>query len=147
MFGTGILFLAAVAGASTATNAHVKKGASTMKKASKVGKKAHAQDITVKVHSAQGMTIVAACDVELLGKKLTDGELTLEVHRNFYEGVRVDEVGLIRHLSLGTCGNLVGKRTVKAAMNAGYVDRKGIMYIGGEPYAQFFRLGMEEEVE
>ncbi|MEM2899439.1 MAG: DUF424 family protein [Thermoplasmata archaeon] len=98
------------------------------------------EKISVKIHSAQGMTIVAACDIELLGKKLVEKEIVLEVHRGFYEGVYVDEEGFIRHLALGMCGNLVGKYTVEAAIKANYVDKNSILYIEGVPHAQFFVL-------
>jgi len=103
-------------------------------------KKNKDEKISVKIHSAQGMTIVAACDIELLGKKLVEKEIVLEVHRGFYEGVHVDDDGLIRHLALGMCGNLVGKHTVETAIKANYVDKENILYIQGVPHAQFFVL-------
>ena len=82
-------------------------------------------------------TLVAACDEQLLGRTLQEGELRLHVS-SFYEGDRMTPEEFVATLRAATIGNLVGRETVEAAQHAGYVGEDGILWIEGEPHAQMF---------
>ncbi len=92
--------------------------------------------IRMKVYSQGKETLVAAADEDLLGKTFREGKFKIEVGK-FYEGDRVTEESLLAHLRLATIGNFVGKETIEAAKKGGYVSDDGILWIGGEPHAQY----------
>jgi len=98
----------------------------------------------MKVYSRGGEVLVAACDADLLGKTLREGELRLYVS-SFYDGDEVAEEDFIRQLRVATIGNLVGRETVEAAKRAGLVSADGVLWIDGVPHAQLFVISMLEQ--
>ena len=84
--------------------------------------------------------VVAMCDKGLLGKTLKHGDLRFKVSEEFYGGELVDIKDCIQHLKKATIANMIGKRTVEAAMNAGFVHEQAILYIEGHPHAQWVKL-------
>ena len=92
--------------------------------------------IRMKVYSQGKETLVAAADEDLLGKTFREGKFKIEVGR-FYEGDRVTAEGLLDHLKLATIGNFVGRETIEAAKQGGYVSDEAILWIGGVPHAQY----------
>jgi len=98
----------------------------------------------MKVYARGGEVLVAACDANLLGRTLREGELRLHVS-SFYEGEEVDEEDFVRQLRLATIGNLVGRETVEAAIRAGLVSKDGVLWIEGVPHAQLFVVSVAEE--
>jgi hypothetical protein len=80
--------------------------------------------------------LLAACDEELLGRTFSEGKLKLLVDERFYGGELVDEATLGDSLSLATMANLVGERTVRTALEAGYIDEGCSMMLEGVPHAQ-----------
>jgi hypothetical protein len=96
--------------------------------------------IRIKVHKAEGCVVVAACDSELVGKTARKGKLKLEVCESFYGSEDFEESVLSNFLAICTTANLVGKRAIAAAVEAGYVDEDCALMIGKIPHAQFFRV-------
>lgn len=94
----------------------------------------------VKLYRKRKEILVAACDTELLGKVLREGEVKLDVSSSFYGGEEAETEVLIERLKAATIGNLVGERTVKLAIDNGFVDRDSVLKIGGVPHAQFVRM-------
>lgn len=92
--------------------------------------------IRLKVYHQGNEVLVAACDDDLLGRIFEDGELHLEVRREFYDGMAVNPEEFLRHLRLATIGNLVGEETIRVAREAGFIEENGILRIGGVPHAQ-----------
>jgi hypothetical protein len=96
--------------------------------------------LSVKYHRTRGEVILAACDSELLGMRFVDGEKRIEVYRSFYDGYEIREEELGEHLSKATIANLVGERSVQAAVELGYISPSRILLIGKVPHAQFALL-------
>ncbi len=96
--------------------------------------------IYIKVYRVQGEVLLAACDEELLGKTLREGELKLEVKERFYGGelVEVDALGIL--LEEATIANLVGEKCVGKAIELGYVDSERVLWIEGIPHAQMAKM-------
>lgn len=95
---------------------------------------------SVKVHTSGKETLVAACDADLLGQTYRSGKLRIHVSRGFYEGQACDEAVLVSRLEMATIANLVGKRTVEAAIKHGFVDADCVLDIDGVPHAQVARM-------
>jgi len=84
--------------------------------------------------------VVAACDSELCGKVARQGKLKLDVCESFYGSEDFEESVLINFLAMCSSANLVGKRTIAAAVEAGYVDADSVLTIGKIPHAQYYRM-------
>jgi hypothetical protein len=95
---------------------------------------------SVKRHIQEGHILIAACDNELLGKTLDDGNLCIEVRESFYGGEKVGPDILGRLLEMCTMANLVGKRAVGLATQMGIVDEDCVIYIKGVPHAQCLKF-------
>src|SRR2546422_3339664 len=76
--------------------------------------------IRMKVYHQGKETLVAAADADLIGKTFRDGKFKIEVGK-FYEGDVVTEERFASELRLATIGNFVGKETIDAAKEAGFV--------------------------
>jgi hypothetical protein len=96
-------------------------------------------NIRVKVHRRGGDILIAACDDGLLGRRLKDGELRLEVSEEFYGGDHGDEEMLLNRLSAATMANLVGEEVCRIAAEHEYIDRERVITIEGVPHAQMVR--------
>jgi uncharacterized protein len=96
--------------------------------------------ISVKIYQQGDDLIVGACDEHLLGKKFRNGKLQIDVAKHFYDGQRVDKKALEKFLLDATIANLVGKETVKCAIDLGLVDPDCILKIKGVPHAQIVQM-------
>ncbi len=96
-------------------------------------------DIRVKVHRRGADVLIAACDGDLLGRTLKEGELRLEVSEEFYGGDRGEEDMLINRLSAATVANLVGQEVCRIAAENDFIDRDCVVIIEGVPHAQMVR--------
>lgn len=96
--------------------------------------------ISVKVYR-QGMeTLVAACDLEIIGQTFRGKGLKIHVSEGFYKGESGDEDMLINRLEMATIANLVGRKTIEIAIRRGFVDPGCVVDIGGVPHAQMARM-------
>lgn len=97
-------------------------------------------EVSINIIKQGKHVLVAACDLNLLGKKLKFGKIDFEVRRNFYGGsvVNVEEaVNLIRQ---GTSVNLVGSVIVKRVIEAGLIHPQAVLDISGIPHAQIIKM-------
>jgi len=92
--------------------------------------------IRMKVYHQGKETLVAAADADLVGQTFREGKFKIEVG-HFYEGDVVSEERFVAELRLATIGNFVGRETIEAAKDAGFVSDDGILWISGVPHAQF----------
>ena len=95
---------------------------------------------SVKVHKIHGETILAACDMDVLGKEYEDGEYRLFVSKDFYYESFVKEDVFKELLSHSTIINLVGQTVIELALKDGIIDGKNIFYVGKIPHAQSIRI-------
>ncbi len=86
--------------------------------------------------------VVAICDSELLGKKLEEGKFQLEIKENFFRGEETNEEKAIEVMKImsqdDATFNIVGKKSVNAALKAGIITEQGIKKIQGVPFALIF---------
>lgn len=83
--------------------------------------------------------IVAICDSELLGKKFEEGKFQLDVKNSFFNGDETNEEKAIKIMKDMTredaTFNIVGEKSVNAALKAGIILEEGIKKIQGIPFA------------
>ncbi|MDY6775883.1 MAG: DUF424 family protein [Halobacteria archaeon] len=94
-----------------------------------------------KYETDQG-TMVAACDVSLLGQTVEDSEteIRIEVSEEFYSGEEKDSQGVVESLRSASIANLVGEESVEAGIEAGVIDDENVIYIDGVAHAQMVRV-------
>lgn len=96
----------------------------------------------VKAYQQGVQRLVAACDAELLGTSHREGKYKLDVAPGFYDGLRVGAADLGAYLRSATVANLVGSRTVQAAVDLGLVDPANVLRVAGVPHAQFLVMDL-----
>src|SRR5688572_24745769 len=96
----------------------------------------------VKAYQQGVQRLVAACDADLLGTTHREGQYKLEVAPGFYDGLRVGEADLGAYLRSATIANLVGPKTVAAAVSLGLVDPTIALKVAGVPHAQFLVMDL-----
>ena len=83
--------------------------------------------------------VVAICDSELLGKRFEEGNFQLDIKEGFYKGEEMNEKQIleiiIKMSGEDATFNIVGKKSVDLAINAGIIAREGIKTIQGVPFA------------
>ncbi len=84
--------------------------------------------------------LVAACDGNLLGKTFREGKLKLEVDRKFYGDASSPIEEVMIAIEKADIANLVGVRTVEAAVNRGLVDKQAVVTIAGIPHVQIVKI-------
>jgi hypothetical protein len=98
--------------------------------------------ISIKIYQKGNDVLLGACDEKLLGKKFEEGKFQIEIKREFYDGERITPKALKKLLEDATIANLVGKDTIKCAIEAGVVDPDCIIRINGVPHAQMVKMLM-----
>lgn len=95
----------------------------------------------LKLHETPDGRIAALCDSELIGRVLSDGKrhLDLEEHSAFYVGEKVSRELAIEALRSSENANIVGKKSLSAAKEAG-LDVSASVEISGVPHLQVYRL-------
>jgi hypothetical protein len=92
----------------------------------------------LKLHEAY-RKVAAVCDAELLGKKYTEGKMQLDINKDFYGGKKMNEAELISALKEldgdDATFNIVGKKSVNAAIKAGIINKEGVIKVKGIPFA------------
>ena len=92
----------------------------------------------IKIHKAY-RTIVALADTNLIGKTFTQGIKQIEIRPNFFKGEEKNKQEIIKILKKmqeeDAIFNIIGKEAVQTALEAGIVDKKGIIKIHGVPIA------------
>ena len=96
--------------------------------------------VYMRVKETHDHYVVAICDKALLGKTLNEGAIKFKVSEEFYGGELVNSSDCLKHLENATIANMVGKKAVQTAINAGLVHEQAILYIEGHPHAQWVKL-------
>lgn len=94
--------------------------------------------ICIKVHDSY-RRVVAVSDVKIIGKKFFEGKRQLDVRENFYRGTEFSEEEAVkqleRHSLEDATFNIVGEKSVKAAMEANIIDKSCTATVSGVPFA------------
>jgi hypothetical protein len=96
--------------------------------------------ISIKIYKRGNDLLIGACDEDLLGKKFEDEKFQIDVSKDFYGGERISPEALKKYLQDATIANLVGKKTIKCAMDMGLIEPSCIIRINGVPHAQMVRM-------
>ena len=106
---------------------------------------ADVKKVYLRLHSTEGLDMLAMCDSDLLGRVLNndDGlELNLKDYSEFYVGELLIAQEAERRISKDNIGpaNIVGSLSIEIAVKKGVINGKNVKEMGGIPYASAFRM-------
>jgi hypothetical protein len=84
--------------------------------------------------------VVAACDRELLGRRLTHEGIEILVSESFYGSTPVSEAEVRKAMEGAANINLMGQKVVQIAIEMELITEQGYITLGGVPHAQIFRI-------
>ena len=94
--------------------------------------------ILVKIHQdfrKKERQVFAICDSNLIGKTLNDGKHKIEITERFYKGIEFPEDEIISFMREGANLNIVGKESMKLAIDNNILDEDSIKKVDGIPIA------------
>ena len=90
----------------------------------------------LKIHKLKDRNVVALCDKELIGKRFEQGKLQLDIIERFYKGDELPKNEIVKILKNCSNLNVVGKRSIKLALELGVISKDHIIKIKGVPHGQ-----------
>lgn len=92
----------------------------------------------IKIHSSY-RNVVAICDSNLIGKTFQEGEKSIFVNPNFFQGEEKTPEEILEIIEKGSAEdytfNIVGEESVGLAIKSGIIKETGIIKIQGIPIA------------
>lgn len=84
--------------------------------------------------------LVSVCDADVLGETFENGEVSLTVDADFYDGEEVDGDTAVESLARCSVANIVGSHAVELAIENGFVDEENVLDFEGTRHAQLLWL-------
>lgn len=84
--------------------------------------------------------LVSVCDADVLGEEFENGDVSLTVDPEFYDGDVASEQAIIDSLAKCSVANLVGTRAVGLAIEHGFVEEENVLNFDGTRHAQLLWL-------
>ena len=95
---------------------------------------------SVKVSNYQKKLMLNICDVELLGKQISQDELNLKISESYYGEKLVDIEEAKSLLQNSSIINMVGKNTVSLSIELGIGSESGIKTISDIPFLIIYKV-------
>ena len=95
---------------------------------------------SVRVSNYQNNSMLNICDAELLGKKLTQDELDMNISKNYYGEKLIEKEEAEHLLKNSSIINMVGKETVSLSIELGIGSENGIKIISGIPFLIVYKM-------
>jgi hypothetical protein len=80
--------------------------------------------------------LVSVCDPEDLGETFENGDVSLTVDPDFYDGEEATEAEVVDSLARCATANLVGTECVALAIDHGFVEEENVLDLDGTRHAQ-----------
>jgi hypothetical protein len=94
----------------------------------------------LRIMKYQDSTMINMCDVELIGMKLEQGDLVIDISKEYFQQEIIEEFQAERLLRLCSIANLVGERIVKLAIDLRFAKEMSIKRISGVPFLMIFKF-------
>jgi uncharacterized protein len=89
----------------------------------------------VKIHKTGERKIISLCDDNLVGEKVEDEDLQLDISEYFYKGKKMKEIEILEELKSAHSLNVVGKESVRFALKHNLITEQNIVKIKNIPHA------------
>jgi uncharacterized protein len=94
----------------------------------------------VRVSNYQKKVMLNICDADLLGKKITQDDLTMHITESYYGERFVDEEEAESLLKTSSIINMAGAETVSLSIKLGVGSENGIKKVSGVPFLIIFNM-------
>ena len=88
----------------------------------------------------QGSLMISICDLELVGKTLKDGELVLNLSKQYFQEQTIEEMQASELLKSCSIANLVGAGIVNLAISLRLANRHSIKHVSGVPFLMIYKF-------
>ncbi len=95
---------------------------------------------SVRLTGYQENTMLNICDVDLVGKKISEKNLQVDISKNYYGKEIVEKNEAENLLKNSSVINMVGKEIISLSMNLGIGSEKGIKKIRGVPFLIVYKM-------
>jgi uncharacterized protein len=93
-----------------------------------------------KVTDYQKKIMLNICDVDLLGKNISQDELTMSISKSYYGDQLIEKDEAAKLLKNSSIINMVGKHAVSLSLELGIGSENGIKKISGIPFLIVFKM-------
>ena len=84
--------------------------------------------------------MINICDIELVGEKLQQGDMIIELTREYFHQQTIENSQADKLLRSCSIANLVGERIVRQAINMKIAKKESIKWICGIPFLMIFKF-------
>jgi len=95
---------------------------------------------SVRVTNHQNNSMLNICDSSLLGKKIVDDKITMNISKSYYCERLVEKEEAKNLLKQCSSINMVGKETVSLSVSLGIGSHQAIKEIDGVPFLLIFKM-------
>ncbi len=95
---------------------------------------------SVRVTNHQNNLMLNICDSSLLGKKIADDKITMNISKSYYCERLVEKEEAQNLLKQCSSINMVGKETVSLSVDLGIGSQQAIKEIDGIPFLLIFKM-------
>ena len=95
---------------------------------------------SVKVTEYQKNSMLNICDADLLGKNVSQNELTVTISKSYYGDQIIEEDEAKKLLQNSSIINMVGKNTISLSLKLGIGSKNGVKKISGVPFLIVFKM-------
>ena len=88
----------------------------------------------------QGSTMINICDIELVGTKLEQGDMVVELTKEYFQEEIIEESKADDLLQTCAIANLVGERIVNRAIRLRLAKEISIKRVSGVPFLMIFKF-------
>ena len=92
----------------------------------------------IKIHKSEKSEVLAVCDEDIIGKTFEEKDLQLKISETFYKGEKKSEKEVLDLIENFDNINMVGKKSIKLALDNNIITQDSIIYIEGVPHAQIY---------
>lgn len=93
----------------------------------------------IKIHRAQGYSIVAICDEEIIGKVFKKDEIVLNVSPYFYQGEKKDFEEILEIIKNADMIVATGRRIISKLIEIGLVHKDFALDVEGQHHVQIIK--------
>ena len=104
------------------------------------GKKAHNDEYAIRTTKYQDSLMIDICDIELIGSRLQEGELLIDITKEYFQQEIIEAVRAEELLRTCSIANLVGERIVSQAVQLKLAKERSIRRISGVPFLMIFKF-------
>ena len=88
----------------------------------------------------RGSTMINICDLELIGTHLEQGELVIDLTREYFQHQVIEDLSAEKLLLDCSIANLVGERIVRQAIRLRLAKEASIKRISGVPFLMIYKF-------